>query len=146
LKSKAFKALNAGLAASTSQPGHEGARVGIFPGLLPPEYMQTYEKEEQKRRAPREDLSTLTAEEKVERRGRDRGRTHGRGSSGGRDRRRGRWRWRRRDRSGGRGRRGRGRGCGRRHHWMHHQVEELELVGGFLPGHPAGLESPQNAE
>ena len=67
LDSKAFKALNAGLAASTCQPGQEGARVGLLPGLRP-EYMQTYEKEEKKRRAPREDLSTLTAEEKVERR------------------------------------------------------------------------------
>ena len=41
--------------------------MGLLPGLRP-EYMQTYEKEEKKRRAPREDLSTLTAEEKVERR------------------------------------------------------------------------------
>ena len=55
------------MAASTCQPGQEGARVGLLPGLRP-EYMQTYEKEEKKRRAPREDLSTLTAEEKVERR------------------------------------------------------------------------------
>ena len=38
-----------------------------MPGLRP-EYMQTYEKEKKKCRAPREDLSTLTAEEKVERR------------------------------------------------------------------------------
>jgi len=67
LDSKAFKALNAGLAASRCQPGQEGVRVGLLPGLRP-EYMQTYEKEEKKRRAPREDLSTLTAEEKVERR------------------------------------------------------------------------------
>jgi PAS domain S-box-containing protein len=67
LDSRAFKALNAGLAASTCQPGQEGARVGLLPGLRP-EYMQRYEKEEKKRRAPREDLSTLTAEEKVERR------------------------------------------------------------------------------
>ena len=64
---KAFKALGAELAASTCQPGQEGARVGLLPGLRP-EYMQTYEKEEKKRRAPREDLSTLAAEEKVERR------------------------------------------------------------------------------
>ena len=64
---KAFKALGAELAASTCQPGQEGARVGLLPGLRP-ECMQTYEKEEKKRRAPREDLSTLTAEEKVERR------------------------------------------------------------------------------
>jgi len=67
LDSKAFKALNAGLAASRCQPGQEGVRVGLLPGLRP-EYMQTYEKEEKKRRAPREDLSTLTAEGKVERR------------------------------------------------------------------------------
>jgi len=64
---KAFKALNAGLATSRCQPGQEGARVGMLPGLRP-EYMQTYEKEKKKCRAPREDLSTLTAEEKVERR------------------------------------------------------------------------------
>ena len=31
-------------------------------------------------------------------------------------------------------RRKRGRGCGRRHDWMHHLVEENELVGGFLHG------------
>ena len=67
LDSKAFQVLNAGLAAGTCQPGQEGARVGLLPGLRP-EYMQTYEKEEKKRRAPREDLSMLTAEEKVERR------------------------------------------------------------------------------
>jgi PAS domain-containing protein len=67
LDSKAFKALNAGLAASTYQPGHKGATVGLLPGLRP-DYMQTYEKEEKKCRAPREDLSTLTAEEKMERR------------------------------------------------------------------------------
>jgi len=60
LDSKAFKALNAGLAASRCQPGQEGAREGLLPGLRP-EYMQTYEKEEKKRRAPREELSKLTA-------------------------------------------------------------------------------------
>jgi len=37
-------------------------------------------------------------------------------------------------RSGGCGRRGRGRGYGRRHQWLHHRVEELKLVEGFLPG------------
>jgi hypothetical protein len=37
--------------------------VDLLPGLRP-EDMQTYEKEKKKRRAPREDLSTLTAEGK----------------------------------------------------------------------------------
>ena len=40
LKSKAFTALNAGLAASTCQPDLEGVRVGLLPGLRP-EYMQS---------------------------------------------------------------------------------------------------------
>ena len=57
--------LNAGMAAGTCQPGQEGARVGMLPGLRP-DYMQSYEKDEKRRRAPREDLSMLTAEEKVE--------------------------------------------------------------------------------
>jgi hypothetical protein len=64
---KAFMALNAGLAASTCQPGQGGARVGLLPGLRP-ECMQTFQKEEKKRRALREDLSMLAVEEKVERR------------------------------------------------------------------------------
>ena len=59
--------LNARMAAGTCQPGREGAWVGMLPGLRP-EHMQTYEKDEKRRRAPREDLSALTAKEKVERR------------------------------------------------------------------------------
>ena len=67
LDSTAFTALNARLAASTCQSGQEGALVGLLPGLRP-DYMQRYERETKKHRAPREDLSGLTAEEKVERR------------------------------------------------------------------------------
>ena len=67
LDSTAFTALNAELAASTCQSGQEGALVGLLPGLRS-DYMQRYEKETKKHRAPREDLSGLTAEEKVERR------------------------------------------------------------------------------
>ncbi len=66
-ESQAFQALNTGLATSAVTPGLEDVRVGSLPGLRP-EFMRRYEKETKKHRAPREDLSNLTAEEKVERR------------------------------------------------------------------------------
>jgi PAS domain S-box-containing protein len=67
-QSQAFQTLNTGLAASALAPGQEGRRVGLLPGIRPELYKRRYEKETKKRRAPREDLSNLTAEEKVERR------------------------------------------------------------------------------